>query len=80
MKSDLKKKSREELLLILRDLVKENEALQHQLAEAQSALPEQAVSEAAKNDLLSGLEALKNSVDACTKAILGLQKGETERV
>ncbi len=78
MKSNLKKKSREDLLIMLRELTEENEALKQRLAQTQSTQPAQTAEDSAKSDLLFGLEALKNSVDACTKAILGLQKGEAE--
>ena len=65
--SNLKKKRREDLLLMIRELVEENESLRRLLSEAQAKPTEEPAT------------GLRDSVDACTSAILGLTKVLTER-
>lgn len=80
--SSLKKKSREDLLLMIRELVEENEALHRQLAEMQSGDVPNAITEEApereKAQLMISLDSLRASVDACTDAILALNKNRAE--
>lgn len=80
--SSLKKKSREDLLLMIRELVEENEALRRQLAEVQSEEKPNAIAEEAsdgqKTQLMISLDSLRASVDACTDAILALNKSRVE--
>ena len=80
--TSLKKKSREDLLLMIRELVEENEALRRQLEEARSkdtpiAIAEEA-SDGQKTQLMTSLDSLRASVDACTDAILALNKNRAE--
>ena len=63
---NLKKKRREDLLLMIRELVEENESLRRLLSEAQAKPTEEPA------------PGLRDSVDACTSAILGLTKALTE--
>ena len=83
--SSLKKKSREDLLLMIRELVEENEALRRQLAEAKAEEAPKAGAEEAetvkteqKTQLMTSLDSLRASVDACTDAILALNKNRAE--
>ncbi len=82
--SSLKKKGREDLLLMIRELVEENEALRRQLAEAKAEEAPKAGAEEAemqteqKTQLTISLDSLRASVDACTDAILALNKNRAE--
>lgn len=80
--TSLKKKSREDLLLMIRELVEENEALRRQLEEARSKDTPKAIAEEAsdgqKTQLMTSLDSLRASVDACTDAILALNKNRAE--
>ena len=66
---NLKKKRREDLLLMIRELVEENESLRRLLSEAQAKPTEEPA---------TGLDGLRAGVDACTSAILTLTKVLTE--
>lgn len=83
--NSLRKKSREDLLLIIRGLVEENEELREQLAQTQlskaSEVAPVEISDASdeqKAQLRISLDSLRASVDACTDAILALNKTRAE--
>lgn len=69
-KENLKKKSREDLLLIIRDLVEENQRLANELSGMQSEPSVEQDAQGAmleKPDLLTGMDELRRSVDACAE-------------
>ena len=85
--SGLRKKSREDLLLIIRALVEENESLKKRLTELEmETIPAQNVNTTIEvpakqaDSLMTGFEELRASVDTAVRAIWELTRVKAEDI